>query len=253
MTLRGQQTDVPLETRDLSVGYEHPALVEGLNLRLEPGQMVAMVGPNGAGKTTLLNTLAGLRPPLSGAVLVGGRDLGDLDPPKRARRVALLPQMDRGDPTLTVHELVSLGRTPHLGLWGALSADDRRAVDEALDACDLTALARRPLAEISGGERQRARIGLTLAQSSPLLLLDEPANHLDLRRRYDFFALLSRLRRRRNLAVVVVLHDLAEAFREADRVLLLYRGRAVPVGAADPDRTAMLAEAFGVPTDYIPR
>jgi iron complex transport system ATP-binding protein len=235
---------------DLCCGFDR-ALVSDLSLALSPGQAVAFVGPNGAGKTTLLRTLAGSLPPLGGKVLVNGQDLGRLSGPDRARQLALLSQEGWGEESLTVRELVELGRTPYLGLWGRLGAADRDAVDHAIEACQLVELASHRLDRISGGERQRARIALTVAQQTSLLLLDEPVNHLDLRRRYEFYELITQLRRQRDLAVVFVLHDLAEAFREADTVMVISEGQAVQVPAEDPDRLEKLSAAFGVPEDRI--
>lgn len=241
-----------LRTESLSCGYSKSALLSGLDLAVEPGQAVAIVGPNGVGKTTLLRTVAGLLAPLSGSVWVQDQDLFGLSSIRRARQVALLPQEDWGDKSLTVQEMVQLGRTPYLGLWGHFDRQDHTSVSEALSACQLSDLAARRLDQISGGERQRARIALTLAQSPALLLLDEPVNHLDLRRRHEFYQLLARLRAQRRLAVVMVLHDLVEAYREADRVLVLSDGRAAEIPVDDPLRARRLAEAFGVPEDRIP-
>jgi iron complex transport system ATP-binding protein len=241
----------PLQATDLTCGYPGRPIVAALDVRLEPGEALAVVGPNGAGKTTLVRTLAGLTPPLEGRVLLGGVDLGELPPLERARRVAVLPQEIGDAEDLTVRELVELGRTPHLGLWGTPAAADRHAVETALRACQLEQLADRRLGEVSGGERQRARIALAVAQDAPLLLLDEPASHLDLRRRHELFELLGALRRDRRLALLIVLHDLAEAYREADRVLVLAAGRGRVLLADDPDRREKLAQAFEVPVERI--
>jgi iron complex transport system ATP-binding protein len=243
----------PLVVEQLSCGYVQRAapLVAGLDLRLAPGEAVAIVGPNGAGKTTLLRTVAGLVHPLSGRVLLGGVDVKALQPEERARRVALLSQEAGEAEGFTVRELVELGRTPHLGLWGALRPTDAEAVDEALELCGLAALAPQRLDELSGGERQRARVALAVAQHAPLLLLDEPASHLDLRRRHELFTQLARLRTDRGLAMLLVLHDLVEAYREAQRVLVLAEGRAEEIPAGDPQRVEKLARCFGVPAERI--
>ncbi len=241
-----------LQVDGLACGYGQAPLVQGLDLSMAPGEALAVVGPNGAGKSTLLRALAGAHPLDRGQVLVQGAPIVDLPAPLRARLVAMLPQNDRGDSGLSVEELVALGRTPHLGFWGHMGPRDREAVDRALTDCSLADLRRRPLDRLSGGERQRARIAMTLAQESPLLLLDEPANHLDLRRRHQLFELLTRLRGERRLALVLVLHDLQDAFREADGVLLLADGKARRVDPGDPDRVDRLADAFGVPAGRIP-
>jgi iron complex transport system ATP-binding protein len=240
----------PLSVRALSWGYR-AALGGGLELTLQPGEAVAIVGANGAGKTTLLRTLAGQLPPLEGEVCLAGEGVVTLRPEQRARRVALLPQLISADLDLTVRELVELGRTPHLGLWGRLGVEDRRAVGEALSLCDLQELACRRLGALSGGERQRAQLALCLAQGAPLLLLDEPTAHLDLRHRHQLFQLLSRLRHQQRLTVVLVLHELADAYREGDRVLVLVDGAAVEIPADDPARREKLARAFGVPPTRI--
>jgi len=249
-TSRGSPTELPLATRGLSWGHASP-LGAGLELELRAGQALALVGPNGAGKTTLLRTLAGLARPLAGEVRLQGVALGELDASECARRVALLSQAGSEDAELTVRELVELGRTPHLGLWGHLRAEDRRAVAQALELCDLSALADRQLREVSGGERQRARIALAVAQQAGLLLLDEPSSHLDLRRRHELFQQLGELRRDRGLALVMVLHELGEAYREADRVLVLSAGAFEEVSAGDPERRSKLARAYQVPESAI--
>ncbi len=124
-------------------------------------------------------------------------------------------------------------------------------MERALAHCQLEELAQRPLSRVSGGERQRARIALTVAQEAPLLLLDEPANHLDLKRRYELFQQLRQLRRSRSTAVIMVLHDLADAYREADRVLVLSGRGAEEIPADDPRRPEKLARAFDVPPEQI--
>lgn len=241
---------LPLRVRDLAWGYgpsHGSALVSGLDLAVEPGEFVAIVGPNGVGKSTLLKTLCGELAPMAGEVFLNGDPPEALSVADRARRVAVLAQDGRPDELLRVGELVELGRTPHLGLWGALRDSDQRIVEDALVSCQLLELRNRPLTEVSGGEQQRARFAMAVAQQAPLLLLDEPANHLDLRRRYELFELIKRLQRDLGVAVIAVLHDLAEAYRQAERVVVLAHGAAECVFASDPERLQKLAEAFEVP------
>jgi len=241
----------PLAAEGLVWGYPGRRLGGPLDLAVGAGEALALVGPNGAGKTTLLRTLAGLLPPLEGRVLLGGEEPRRLPAARRARLVSVLSQDLREDDAITVRELVELGRTPHLGLWGHLAASDEEAIAGALTLCGLGELAGRRLGELSGGERQRARIAMTVAQDAPLLLLDEPVAHLDLRHRHELFEQLRQLREARALAVGLVLHELADAYREAARVLVLSDGRAEEIGASDPTRLARLARAFGVPESRI--
>ncbi|MCC6747497.1 MAG: ABC transporter ATP-binding protein [Deltaproteobacteria bacterium] len=241
-----------LTVEGLAFGYPGRELGAGLGLELFAGEAVALLGPNGAGKTTLVRTLAGALPPLAGSVRLSGGDASALRADERARRVAVLPQGSAIDPGLTVEELVELGRVPHLGLFGRPGPEDRKAVAEALAACALEGLSGRPLGALSGGERQRAQIAMALAQRAPLLLLDEPLTHLDLRREHEFFELVGRLRRERGLALVLVLHDLRAAFREAGRVLLLDHGRGTWVPDEPGARRELLARAFEVPEERLP-
>lgn len=242
----------PLVTEQLAWGYAASAtLGTGLSLEVESGEAVAVVGPNGAGKSTLLKTLAGQLAPLSGSVLLGGADALPMRLRDRAQRVAVLPQSAPLDLDLTVLELVELGRTPHLGIWGAMTAEDRVAVERAIEQCGLTDLARSRLGKVSGGERQRAHVAMAVAQEAALLLLDEPTAHLDLRRRFELFELLARLREHSSLAVVMVLQDLSEAVRQSTRVLLTHAHHVEVVPSSDPALHTRFAEVFGVPVERI--
>lgn len=236
----------PLRAEALAWGYPGRRLGSDLSLELAAGEAIALLGPNGAGKSTLLRTLAGVLPPLGGRLQLGGQEPGRLSARERARLAALLSQEVQEEEGLLVRELVEIGRTPHLGLWGARSAADREAVERALVLCGLRGLEDRPLGELSGGERQRARIAMAVAQQAPLLLLDEPTTHLDLRRRHELYEQLRRLRQE-GVGLVMVLHDVGDAFREADRVLVLDGGRAELVSAEGPGTVARLARAFQVP------
>ena len=243
---------VALRAESLDWGYsiEQP-LGLGLELSLAQTEAVAVVGANGSGKSTLIRTLSGQLMPLGGRVLAAAEDLADLSPVQRVRRVTTLPQRPIAEPEFSVRELVQLGRTPHLGRWGRMRSADHEAVEGALADCQLLDLSERTLGRISGGEAQRAHIARALAQESPVLLLDEPTTHLDLRRRHELFALLNRLRRVRSLALLLVLHDLTDAYRHADRVFVLDAGGAAEVAADDPRREERLAAAFGVPRSAI--
>ena len=243
--------NAPLFAEALAWGYSS-ALGEDLTLSVRAGEALAIVGPNGAGKTTLLRTLSGQISPLAGRVQLGGAPLEALPIAERAKRVAVLPQLSGVDHDLSVRELIELGRTPHLGLWGRMDREDTAAVQEALVACDLESLAERSLAQISGGERRRAQVAMCLAQRAPLLLFDEPTTHLDIRRRHELFELIKKLRQETSLSFVLVLHDLVDAYREAERVLVLSKAGPMEIAADDEQRAEKLADAFEVPKERIP-
>jgi iron complex transport system ATP-binding protein len=238
---------VSFEARDLRLAYGRHVAVDGVCLSVLPGECVVLAGPNGSGKSTLLRGLARLLQPAGGAVLLDGKALTQWPPRTLARKLAVLPQAPQSPGELTVEQLVYLGRHPHQTLLGMASAHDRAVVQEALAETDLLHLADRPLAALSGGERQRAWIALTLAQEPALLLLDEPTTFLDMAHALAVLELVRRLNRERRLTVVMALHDLSQATRYADRIVLLRAGRLVadgpPAAVLTPEA---IAEVFGV-------
>jgi len=211
-----------LSTTDLTLRIGDRTLVEGLNLTIQPGERWAVLGPNGTGKTTLLHTLAGLRPAQGGSVLWQGKALAVIPRRELARELGLLLQDDSDPFPATVLETALTGRHPHLGRWGWEGPTDLALARQALDTVDLADLAERPLSTLSGGERRRLAIATLLTQAPKLALLDEPTNHLDL---HHQVTLLHKLREdfsRDGRALLVVLHDLNQALRHCDRLLLLY-------------------------------
>jgi iron complex transport system ATP-binding protein len=242
----------PLRLEGLAWGFDGRALVSDCELKVDSGESLVVVGGNGAGKSTLLRTVAGILPPVGGRVLADGVDIHGLRPVERARRVSLLTQLQPVDPESTVADLVRLGRTPYLDRFGRLSRADRAAVERALDACRLGDLRDRHIGRISGGERQRARLAMVLAQETPLLLLDEPLSHLDLSYRLGLFELLGRLRAERRVAVLMVAHSLEDARRFGESFLLLDRGRARLFDRAGfADLVEAIRESSGVPAEWV--
>jgi iron complex transport system ATP-binding protein len=236
-----------IEVRELAFGWGDAPLFAGLSFDVPAGEALALLGPNGAGKSTILRLLAGLLRPRAGQVRLGGRPLDALPPHERAQRVAYVPQ--GLDPRLpfTVSETVMMGRYAHLrGRWERDA--DRVVVRRALAAMRLEAVADRPLAEVSGGERQRALIAAALAQEAPVLLLDEPTTALDVRGRVETVSLLERLRRDEHRTVVIVTHDIDLAARSCRRVVLLGAAGGPVVGSTDEVlEPARLEAAFGIP------
>ncbi|MBP3396074.1 MAG: ABC transporter ATP-binding protein [Clostridia bacterium] len=220
-----------LETQDLSFSYGKKAVLHALSLRFAPGTLTGIIGPNGCGKSTLLRLLAGQSNPQSGACLLDERPFATWERRAFARQLSYFPQT-RPVPDLTVAELVLCGRYPHGTLFSRPSANDQAAVDEALAATDLTALAHRNLQTLSGGEQQRAYLALLLAQQSSVVLLDEPTAHLDLPHQ---LLLMRRLQALRDAGkcVVVVLHELSLALDYCDRILALENGRIVADGTPE--------------------
>jgi iron complex transport system ATP-binding protein len=242
-----------LTTRQLTLRYGDRTVVDGLELALPGGAITAVVGPNACGKSTLLRGLARLLDPAAGTVTLDGADLHRMPARVLAKRLGLLPQQPVTPEAITVEGLVRLGRYPHQRLLSPWSAADQQAVERALERTGMAELRDRPVDRLSGGQRQRAWIALTLAQDTELLLLDEPTTFLDLRHQLDVLDLVAELHRELGRTVVMVLHDLGQAARYADHLVVLHAGR---LAAAGPPREVLDAElverVFEVPCQVVP-
>lgn len=205
-----------------------PGRLERVTTAFAPGQVTAICGPNGAGKSSLLACLTGILAPASGQVQLGEQDLAAMAPRARAQALGYLPQQAEVAWDLSVETLVRLGRLP----WSAGAAADLAAVDAALGALQLDALRKRPLSQLSGGQKARALLARVLAGTPRWLLADEPLANLDLAHQR---ALLGHLRglAAQGMGVVVVLHDLAQAMNYADAVVVLADGQVVLQGAPE--------------------
>ena len=196
-----------LELHHVGFRYAQREILSDASFALEPGTATALIGPNGVGKTTLLRLASGILKPDSGHIDFDRRPLATLTTRQAARQIALVPQQLEMPFDYTVGEIVEQGRTPYLSVLSGLGADDRYAVDQALDLTSTTALRNRVFNELSGGERQRVKIALGLAQQPRLLLLDEPTQNLDIGRQVEFLNLLQRLRST-GVTVLASIHDL---------------------------------------------
>jgi iron complex transport system ATP-binding protein len=241
-----------MRTVDLHLRIGDRLLVAGLDWQVEAGQCWCVIGRNGAGKSTLLRTLAGLRQPDAGMVQVHGRTLSDWPLHELARERAYLSQGRNDAFGYRVIETVLAARHPYQDTRYWESDDDVRTACAALTAMDVIALAERDVRTLSGGERQRVAIAAVLAQDTPLMLLDEPANALDLAHQVGVMNLLARLCQQSNKAVVMVSHDLNLAHNVATHALLLMgdgQWQAGPV--AEVMRAPLLSRCLGYPIETI--
>ncbi|BCH22932.1 ABC transporter ATP-binding protein [Mesorhizobium sp. L-8-3] len=241
-----------LAAKGVAIAYGRSMVVEGLDLAITPGAFTALIGPNGSGKSTILRALAGLRAPNAGTILLDGRPLSEFSTREIARRVGVLAQGPVAPEGLTVLDLVRQGRYPHRSLFGRWSEQDDNACAEALALTGMDDLAARPLESPSGGQRQRAWIAMTLAQETGILLLDEPTTFLDLAHQIEMMHLVAELVATRGKTVVAVLHDLNQAARHADHMVMLRAGKIAAAGRPDVVMTAEIVEhVFGVAATII--
>lgn len=232
-----------LVAKDLVVRIGARTIVDHVSVRVESGEWLAVIGPNGAGKSTMLRALAGVLPS-EGAIEVDGTPLAKLSTKERARRIATVAQNPIIPEAIIVSDYVALGRTPYAGMFGAARPGDHDRVVEALYDLDAGHLVDRRVDSLSGGERQRILLARALVQDTPVLLLDEPTTALDVGHQQDVLELVDRLRRERNLAVVMTIHDLTSASRYPDRLLLLVDGREEASGSAADVLTEAHLERF---------
>jgi iron complex transport system ATP-binding protein len=236
-----------LEVSGLAAGYLGEKVVSDIDLEVSEGEAVAIVGSNGAGKSTLLRAIAGLVEPAVGSGSLGGQRVGGLDRLEIARRLAVVPQVAALPFSTTVEEVVALGRLPHEHPIRGMRPADRAAVAAAIEQVGVGHLMGRDARELSLGERQLVLLAMAVAQDAPILVLDEPTVHLDLRHQVEVMDLLVDLNERTGTTVLAVLHDLGLAAHFFPRLVVLEGGRVVGDGPARevlaPDR---IRDVFGV-------
>lgn len=236
-----------LSASNITVGYEKRTISAELSLDVPESRFTAIIGPNACGKSTLLRALSRLLKPRVGEVLLDGRDIHALPARQVARRLGLLPQSSIAPDGIVVADLVARGRFPHQTLIRQWSAADEAAVVAAMAATGVTDLSGELVDTLSGGQRQRVWVAMVLAQQTPIVLLDEPTTFLDIAHQIDLLELCVRLNREQGTTMVAVLHDLNQAARYADHVVVMKAGRIVDQGAPRAVVTAELIEdVFGL-------
>lgn len=237
-----------LDANSVSWRVGEALIVDQIDLTPTPGSTVGLLGPNGSGKSTLLKLLAGTRRPTTGVVTLDDVPLDDLRRRDIARRVATVDQHSDTEVDLRVAEVVALGRTPHRGIWGGETAEDRKAIESAVAHTDLGDMLDRSWRTLSGGERQRVQIARALAQRPKELLLDEPTNHLDISHQLELLTLVRRL----PTTTILALHDLNLAAMFCDTVVILADGRVVANGSPTDVLTVdLIAQVYHVSADVI--
>ena len=235
-----------LAAKALTVGYQRTPVIDKLDLAIPDSSFTVIVGANGCGKSTLLRSLARMLTPSGGAVYLDGSPIRSLPPKQVARQLGLLPQGPVAPDGITVLDLVSRGRHPHQGVLRRWSAEDERAVRDAMEATDTTELADAYVDELSGGQRQRVWLAMALAQQTGILLLDEPTTFLDLAHQVEVLNLCARLHAG-GRTMVAVLHDLNLACRYAEHLIAMRDGRIAAMGRPSDIVTAeLIEEVFGL-------
>lgn len=236
-----------LRAHDIRIDYQKKTVIDALHINIPVGKITVLVGPNGSGKSTLLKALTRVMSPSRGQVLLDDRDIFSIPSKQLAKQLSFLPQGPIAPEGITVRNLVSYGRYPHQSLLGNLTSEDQKIIDQAIATTGLSALAMRHLDELSGGQRQKAWIAMTIAQQSQIIFLDEPTTYLDIVHQIDVLNLLQQLNQQHQHTVVMVLHDLNLAARYADHLIAMKEGKIMAEGDSHQIVSAnVLQQVFGI-------
>lgn len=228
--------DEIIKIKNLSTGYGDKVISEGLNAAIFGGEMTCLIGSNGAGKSTLLRTLSGMTKPLSGEIVLCSRPLHDYSAKMLSQTIGVVLTDRVSLESMSVEELVGLGRMPYTGMFGGLTKEDKTIVDEAIALVGIESLRNRMLATLSDGERQKSMVAKVIAQQTPIVFLDEPTAFLDFPSKVELMKLLRDLSRRKGLTVFMTTHDIDLALQSADRIWLLDRRQGLAIDT--PERLA---------------
>ncbi|MFZ5815206.1 MAG: ABC transporter ATP-binding protein [Bacillota bacterium] len=242
-----------LRARQVSAGYGSRPVVEDVSVAFPAGRVSTIVGPNACGKSTLLRTLARLQPMSSGLALLNDRPTTALSHRAFAQQLAMLTQEPVAPPGVLVEELVAAGRYPYQRWYRQWSPADEAAVERAMAAAGVAEFRWRPVETLSGGQRQRVWLAMALAQQTPVLLLDEPTSFLDIAHQVEVLDLVRELNRTEGRTIIMVLHDLGQASRYSDHLVVMKEGRVVAAGApGEVLSPGLVQDVFGVDSAVVP-
>lgn len=224
---------VQLNVDGVECHYGSTKILENVSLTANPGDFVGIIGPNGSGKTTLLKSISRTLKPFRGTILLDKTDIYDLKSVELAKKLAVVPQESNIGFSFTAMDIVLMGRNPHLSRFQMENERDVSIVRKAMERTNTWHLARRPINELSGGEKQRVVIARALAQEPKILLLDEPLTHLDMINQLEVMDLVKELCKKEGLIVLAVIHDLNLAARYCSSALLLKSGKVFSAGTLD--------------------
>lgn len=237
-----------MKIKDVTFSYNQKSeLLKSVSSEIEQGKITTIIGPNGCGKSTLLGILSRNLFPINGEIVLDGKSVNQYKPKEFAKKLAVVHQYNEAPSDLTVEKLTGLGRMPHRRLFTSDSPEDRQAIEWALTCTNLQSKRKKKVIELSGGERQRVWISMALAQSTPILFLDEPTTYLDVYYQFEILDLIQHLNRSLELTIVMVLHDINQAIRYSDSIIVMKQGEIVMKGSPQEIiSTAMLKHIYGI-------
>ena len=217
----------------MTVGYEQKPLIEEIEIALKKGEILTLIGPNGAGKSTVLKSITKQLALLGGTVYLGNEDMNTMSGSVLSQRMAVVLTQRLQTELMSCEEVVATGRYPYTGRFGILTADDQRIVEEAMELVHVTEIRNRDFRYISDGQRQRVMLARALCQEPDIIVLDEPTSYLDVKYKLEFLSVLQEMSRKKDLTVILSLHELELAERIADKILCLNGARVDRYGSPD--------------------
>ena len=222
---------IKLKLENFSTGYKNKIIIDSINLSINAGEWLGIIGANGSGKSTLIKGICRIIKPQKGKVFLKGKDINNLSNKSISQQISFLPQGINSKLSISVSDLVALGRSPYKNFWDFdLTKNDKSIIEESLKLVEILDLKDCLLSEISGGQRQRAFLALALAQETEIIILDEPTNYLDINHQIKFLQILKDLQLKKNLTIITVLHDLNLCARFSDQIAALKNGLLIEVG-----------------------
>lgn len=241
-----------IEAHNLRLGYSNKIVIEDICFKTRPNTITTIIGPNGCGKSTLLKAIARCITPIKGEIRFQDKLISNVNTRELAKDIAILVQSPRIPDDYTVYDLVCQGRFPYTSWTGRLNNNDKYIINWAIKSTHVRHLCNRMIHTLSGGERQRACIAMALAQEPKLLILDEPTTHLDIAHQFEVMELIKRLNNDNGLSILMVLHDLNQAIKYSDDIMVMHNKKIYAYGDAKNIMQEKLCEdVFGVNVRFI--
>ncbi|HDR7365233.1 ABC transporter ATP-binding protein [Bacillus toyonensis] len=237
-----------MEIKNVTFSYDNVTnRLKSVSSEIEIGKITTIIGPNGCGKSTLLSVMSRNHAPSSGEVILDGKAISEYKPKEFARKLAVVHQQNEAPADIIVEKLISFGRMPYKNIFSPQTDEDREAIERALVCTNLQSKRDKPIYALSGGERQRVWIAMTLAQNTPMLFLDEPTTYLDIYYQIEILELVKELNEVYGLTIVMVLHDINQAIRYSDHIIVMKDGEIVTKGNPNDVITEEMVKAiYGV-------
>lgn len=214
---------IEIKNLNYKIGQKH--ILKDINYKFSPGKIYGIIGPNGAGKSTILKHIMGIIPAPKSTIFYEGKDIRSFKVKEYARHISYVFQENPRDLDFTVYEILQMGRYTYMDLMGDLKAEDEAIIEQVIQDLHLESLRNASIRNLSGGEAQKVFIARALVQDTPYLLLDEPTSMLDIHNSVELMHLIQQIKEKRNLTIIMVLHDLNLAFGTCDEMLILKDGQ----------------------------